>query len=168
MWHISSYLLYCSPSLFLTESLDLLPCPHTLENDDFNIAGFSKWSSSRQLCTFLIMRIAVSASASAAFPLLRSRHEYLADGLERRDVPALRVPNHLNKCNQKSWECFSISFGHKGDNFTRIGFSGCYLVIFVQIIGCVPSDRNKGYPWKPQICPEKCTDVLVKENTIIL
>uniref|UniRef100_A0A0A9FAW5 Uncharacterized protein n=1 Tax=Arundo donax TaxID=35708 RepID=A0A0A9FAW5_ARUDO len=35
------------------------------------------------------------ASGSAAFLLLRSRHEYLTDGLKRRDVPALRVPDHL-------------------------------------------------------------------------
>ena len=124
------HLTYCTvrPVCFLQNPL-ICCLVLTLENDDFNIAGFSKWSSSRQLCTFLIMRIAVSASASAAFPLLRSRHEYLADGLERRDVPALRVPNHLNKCNQKNWQCFRFPsvITHKGDNFTRIGFSDATL-----------------------------------------
>jgi hypothetical protein len=98
------------------------------------------------------------ASASAAFQLLRGRNEDLSDGLNRRDVPALRVPNHLNKYGPNTG-VFQNPIKRKQRYIIlhNFDFPGCYLEIFIQIIGCVPSDRNQGPPWKPQICPEKTT-----------
>lgn len=86
--------------MFITWNREGTVCLH---REDQRSSDRRLWTPAHHGFRSLILRLrgavrCMLCLASAAFQLLlRGRDEDLSDGLKRRDVPALGVPNNLNK-----------------------------------------------------------------------